>query len=116
MAQSNTAGAVRPAVRSAPMKVVVFQWPCGTADTSRSPWGARPRVGGINRGYKFHAVHGRGVYPLLYRVEPLNVDERPTACAVMKQLAERAPGGSAFALGTTVRAAEAALQRVTDGR
>lgn len=50
-------------------------------------------AGGINRGYKFHAVYGRGPYPLLYRVEPLNVDERPTACVMMKQLAERAPGG-----------------------
>lgn len=32
-----------PVSRSAPVKVVVFQWPCGTPARQRSPRGARPR-------------------------------------------------------------------------
>ena len=35
-------GAVMPPVRRAATNVVVFQWPCGTGQTSRSPTGARP--------------------------------------------------------------------------
>src|ERR1700710_2323486 len=36
-------GAVMPSTRSAPVKVVVFQCPCGTAARHRSPCKARPR-------------------------------------------------------------------------
>lgn len=31
-----------PVSRNAPVKVVVFQWPCGTPARQRSPRGARP--------------------------------------------------------------------------
>ena len=30
-------------LRNAARKVAVFQWPCGTLSTSRSPFGAQPR-------------------------------------------------------------------------
>lgn len=33
---------MKPRIVSAPTKVVVFQWPCGTAIRSRSPRGQRP--------------------------------------------------------------------------
>lgn len=36
-------GAVRPLMRSAATSVSVFQWPCGTLATRRSPRGERPR-------------------------------------------------------------------------
>jgi len=36
-------GAVRPVRRNAPVKVVVFQWPCGTGARQRCPRFARPR-------------------------------------------------------------------------
>jgi hypothetical protein len=39
---SSTNGAVTPSWRSPHMKVVVFQWPCGTLSTSRLPCGALP--------------------------------------------------------------------------
>lgn len=42
IAPSTTVGAVRPSARNAAMKVVVFQWPCGTGMTRRAPCGARP--------------------------------------------------------------------------
>src|SRR6266404_6406775 len=38
-----THGAVSAVERRPATKVVVFQWPCGTLPTSRSPRGARPR-------------------------------------------------------------------------
>src|SRR5271168_2751732 len=38
-----TKGAVRPLMRSAATSVSVFQWPCGTLATRRSPRGERPR-------------------------------------------------------------------------
>jgi hypothetical protein len=37
-----TKGQLSPSARSAARKVVVFQCPCGTAQTSRAPTGARP--------------------------------------------------------------------------
>src|ERR1700721_2911606 len=40
---SMTQGAVMPSWRRAPMKVVVFQCPCGTAHTSRLPLAHRPQ-------------------------------------------------------------------------
>ena len=43
---SNAQGATRPSCRSAPMKVVVFQWPHGTGATRRSPRGHRPQEPG----------------------------------------------------------------------
>src|SRR3546814_1740175 len=36
-------GAVMPVKRNAPVKVVVFQWPCGIGDRHRAPRFARPR-------------------------------------------------------------------------
>src|SRR4051794_19523046 len=42
MAPSITTGAVSPPARKAATNVVVFQWPCGTAQTSRRPLGQRP--------------------------------------------------------------------------
>src|SRR5450631_1022214 len=42
IAPSMTQGAVRPLTRKAAMNVKVFQWPCGTLATSRSPRGERP--------------------------------------------------------------------------
>ena len=39
---SSTSGATTPSWRSPATKVVVFQWPCGTALTSRSPRGRPP--------------------------------------------------------------------------
>src|SRR5674476_449359 len=42
IAPSMTYGAVRPSTRNAAMNVKVFQWPCGTLATSRSPRGERP--------------------------------------------------------------------------
>jgi hypothetical protein len=42
MAPSRTMGAVMPRRRSAPTKVVVFQWPWGTGARQRSPRRARP--------------------------------------------------------------------------
>lgn len=38
----NAQGAMRPSCRSAPTKVVVFQWPQGTGATRRWPRGHRP--------------------------------------------------------------------------
>src|SRR5260370_27431493 len=43
MGGSTTNGAVIRSLRRAATKVVVFQWPCGTLATSRSPRGQRPR-------------------------------------------------------------------------
>src|SRR5260370_32439631 len=40
---STTNGAVIRSLGRAATKVVVFQWPCGTLATSRSPRGQRPR-------------------------------------------------------------------------
>src|SRR5665647_519678 len=42
IAPSMTYGAVRPLTRNAAMNVRVFQWPCGTLATSRTPRGERP--------------------------------------------------------------------------
>jgi hypothetical protein len=42
IAPSNTQGAVILSQRGAARKLVVFQWPCGTAATSRCPRRARP--------------------------------------------------------------------------
>ncbi len=39
-----TKGAMKPLSVSAPTKVVVFQWPCGTPMRRRSPFGQRPRL------------------------------------------------------------------------
>jgi hypothetical protein len=39
---SRTKGAVMPVRRRPAVKVVVFQWPCGTAARHRSPRGLRP--------------------------------------------------------------------------
>src|SRR5579864_17707 len=44
IAPSTTSGALSPSTRRPARKVVVFQWPCGTKSTRRSPRGARPRV------------------------------------------------------------------------
>ena len=43
IARSMTKGAVMRSCRRPATKVVVFQWPCGTALTSRLPRSARPR-------------------------------------------------------------------------
>ncbi len=43
MARSTTNGAVSPVRRRAPTNVIVFQCPCGTLPTRRSPRGQRPR-------------------------------------------------------------------------
>src|SRR4029079_13560110 len=43
MAPSSTIGAVIPLCLSAPTKVVVFQWPCGTLAMQRVPRCERPR-------------------------------------------------------------------------
>jgi hypothetical protein len=45
MAPSTNIGAVKPVVRRAARNVVIFQWPCGTLASRRSPLGARPRGG-----------------------------------------------------------------------
>ena len=42
MVPSMTSGAVIPLRRRAPTKVIVFQWPCGTRPTNRSPRAQRP--------------------------------------------------------------------------
>src|SRR5271156_4345938 len=42
MGPSTTNGAVIPLCRRAPTKVMVFQWPCGTRPTNRSPRAHRP--------------------------------------------------------------------------
>src|SRR3981081_3403985 len=42
MAPSSTKGAVTRLLRNAAMNVTVFQFPCSTFWTSRSPCGARP--------------------------------------------------------------------------
>jgi len=42
-ARGGQKGAVIPVSRNAPVKVVVFQWPCGTPARQRSPRGDRPR-------------------------------------------------------------------------
>src|SRR5208282_6298287 len=42
MGPSTTNGAVIPLRRRAPTKVIVFQWPCGTRPTNRSPRAQRP--------------------------------------------------------------------------
>src|SRR5579863_3939853 len=42
MGPSTTSGAVIPLRRRAPTKVIVFQWPCGTRPTNRSPRAQRP--------------------------------------------------------------------------
>src|SRR5512144_86421 len=44
IARSMTKGAVIRSCRRPATKVVVFQWPCGTALTSRLPRSARPRA------------------------------------------------------------------------
>jgi hypothetical protein len=43
-------------------------------------------AGGIGRGYKLHAIYGRGPMPLAWAVYPLNVDERRAAAELLKQL------------------------------
>lgn len=48
-------------------------------------------AGGIDRGYKLHAVYGNSNKPAALRVTPLNVDERNVASELIGQLAGR-PG------------------------
>jgi hypothetical protein len=50
-------------------------------------------AGGVDRGYKLHAVRGRGSLPLVRRVAPLDEDERPVAVAMMADPGPMGPGG-----------------------
>lgn len=43
-------------------------------------------AGGISRGYKYHAIYGRGSMPLAWSVHPLNIDERRAAADLLEQL------------------------------
>jgi IS5 family transposase len=43
-------------------------------------------AGGMSRGYKYHAIYGRGRMPLAWAVHPLNVDERCAAIELLGQL------------------------------
>ncbi len=43
-------------------------------------------AGGLNRGYKLHAIYGPEPMPLAWQVHPLNVDERQAAAELLPRL------------------------------
>ena len=45
-------------------------------------------AGGIDRGYKYHAIYGKSPNPLAWCVTPLNIDERKAAAELVGQLTD----------------------------
>jgi hypothetical protein len=45
-------------------------------------------AGGMERGYKYHAIYGKGPMPLAWSVHPLNVDERRAAAPLLETLSD----------------------------
>lgn len=43
-------------------------------------------AGGLNKGYKLHAIYGQSVMPLAWQVQPMNMDERHAAAELLGQL------------------------------
>jgi IS5 family transposase len=43
-------------------------------------------AGGLNKGYKLHAIYGQSVMPLAWQVHPMNLDERHGAAELLGQL------------------------------
>ncbi len=43
-------------------------------------------AGGLNKGYKLHAIYGQSVTPLAWQVHPMNLDERRAAAELLGQL------------------------------
>ena len=52
-------------------------------------------AGGFQRGYKLHAIYGSNNRPVVYRVAPMNIDER----VVAKQMLEEIAGSEGYLLG-----------------
>lgn len=45
-------------------------------------------AGGLDKGYKLHAIYGQSVMPLAWQVHPMNLDERHAAAGLLGQLKE----------------------------